>query len=143
LLYSDEKLFFFQLPASLPRLRKSASQAEQPKPASAAARGGEDAGQNDGEEDSDEDGGHNFKSQAEEISSGTIGKLVVYKSGKMRMKIGNFIYDVSSGADCAFLQNVVAVDPKGGQAFVLGDVSKRFVVSPNVDSLLKEKEKEK
>ena len=90
-------------------------------------------------EDGGEEGApHPFKSQAKEIPSGTVGKLVVYKSGKMRMKIGAFVYDVAAGADCSFLQNVVAVDIDGQKASVLGDISKRFVVSPNVDLLLSE-----
>lgn len=83
-----------------------------------------------------------FSSQAGDFHSGKIGKLVVFKSGKMRMKIGKVVYDVAAGTDCSFLQTVVAVDPGSGTACVLGDIHRKLIVSPNLDHLLKETKNE-
>ncbi|KAK9721887.1 hypothetical protein K7432_003072 [Basidiobolus ranarum] len=67
---------------------------------------------------------------------GLMGKLLVYKSGKTQIKIGDIIFDISPGSDCGFLQNIVAVDSDNKQAFVMGNVHKRFISTPNIDSLL-------
>jgi len=36
-----------------------------------------------------------FKSQIQETQEGRLGKLIIHKSGKMKLKLGNFVYDVS------------------------------------------------
>lgn len=67
---------------------------------------------------------------------GRIGRLLVYKSGKVKMQIGDIIMDVSQGSQCSFLQEIVAVDSSDKQAFVMGGVSKRLVCVPNLTHLL-------
>ncbi|GJJ77762.1 DNA-directed RNA polymerase III subunit RPC4 [Entomortierella parvispora] len=67
---------------------------------------------------------------------GKIGRLLIYKSGKVKMKVGDIVMDVSSGSECSFLQDVVVVDSNNKQAFVMGSVQKRMVCVPNLTQLL-------
>jgi len=79
------------------------------------------------------------KEESEETylqQEGRIGRLLVYKSGKIKMQIGDIIMDVSQGSECSFLQEIVAVDSNDKQAFVMGGVSKRLVCVPNLTHLL-------
>ncbi|KAG0371555.1 MAG: RNA polymerase III RPC4-domain-containing protein [Linnemannia gamsii] len=67
---------------------------------------------------------------------GKIGRLLIYKSGKVKMKVGDILMDVSSGSECSFLQDLVVVDSNNKQAFVMGSVEKRMVCVPNLTELL-------
>ncbi|KAF9175684.1 hypothetical protein BGX21_002787 [Mortierella sp. AD011] len=67
---------------------------------------------------------------------GKIGRLLIYKSGKVKMQIGDIVMDVSAGSECSFLQDVVVVDSNNKQAFVMGSVQKRMVCVPNLTQLL-------
>ena len=87
---------------------------------------------------------------------GVIGKLEIYQSGAIKMRLGNILYDVSpyvfqhsingtnavfstqvaAGTQASFLQHAVHLDLPNKRLCVLGEVSKRFVVSPNIDALL-------
>ena len=79
------------------------------------------------------------KNEVEEshlLQEGKIGRLLIYKSGKVKMKVGDIVMDVSSGSECSFLQDVVVVDANNKQAFVMGSVQKRMVCVPNLTQLL-------
>ncbi|KAG0032907.1 hypothetical protein BGZ81_009855 [Podila clonocystis] len=67
---------------------------------------------------------------------GKIGRLLIYKSGKVKMKVGDIIMDVSAGSECSFLQDIVVVDSNNKQSFVMGSVQKRMVCVPNLTQLL-------
>ncbi|KAG0327203.1 hypothetical protein BGZ99_008184 [Dissophora globulifera] len=67
---------------------------------------------------------------------GQIGRLLIYKSGKVKMQVGDIVMDVSSGSECSFLQDVVVVDSNSKEAFVMGSVQKRLVCVPNLTQLL-------
>ncbi|KAJ3015534.1 hypothetical protein HKX48_004559 [Thoreauomyces humboldtii] len=69
---------------------------------------------------------------------GRVGQLVVYKNGKMKLKMGDLTFEVSKGPRPAFLQNIVSVDDKQGAAYILGNVAERYVCVPDVESLLRE-----
>ncbi|KAG0246533.1 hypothetical protein BGX31_001404 [Mortierella sp. GBA43] len=78
------------------------------------------------------------KDESEEgyVQEGKIGRLLIYKSGKVKMQVGDIIMDVSSGSECSFLQEVVVVDTSDRQAFVMGAVEKRMICVPNLTHLL-------
>jgi len=44
------------------------------------------------------------KCRLSDLSEGKIGKLQVLSSGKMRLVLGDIMFDVSRGAPCGFLQ---------------------------------------
>lgn len=77
------------------------------------------------------------------FSEGHMGKLVIRKSGRTSLMLGNVVLDVSMGTKCGFLQDVVSIHPDsggGGDLSVLGHVSHRLICTPDFDSLLRAKQ---
>ncbi|XP_042039909.1 uncharacterized protein LOC121785520 [Salvia splendens] len=72
----------------------------------------------------------------EEFPEGYMGKMLVYKSGAVKFKLGGIMYNVSSGTACTFHQNVMAVNIKDKRCCNLGGPDMTAVVTPNIDSLL-------
>lgn len=115
------KMLFFQLPPNLPSVRRSTSVKGKEKaesPASSAA-------------DASERG-----CKLEDLSGGYMGKLVVYKSGAVKLKLGETLYDVSPGSDCIFAQDVAVVNTADKHFCSLGEVGKRGIITPDFDSFL-------
>ncbi len=75
------------------------------------------------------------------MPDGKIGNLKVYKSGKVKLVLGQdsqqqFQFNVDRGTDCHFAQELACVLPEESEVMFLGDVGKRMVVTPDVSSLL-------
>ncbi|ANB14151.1 Rpc53p [Sugiyamaella lignohabitans] len=68
-----------------------------------------------------------------DLPEGLIGKLRLHRSGKLTMVVGNITMDVSQGTECSFLQDVVVMDPDDKNAYLIGQVSKKMVLSPELD----------
>ncbi|ORX46619.1 hypothetical protein BCR36DRAFT_356649 [Piromyces finnis] len=68
---------------------------------------------------------------------GKIGKLVIYKSGKMKIKFGDILFDVNPGTDCNFYQNAFSFNTENQEGYILGDIRKRYICTPDIESLLK------
>ncbi|ORX87762.1 hypothetical protein BCR32DRAFT_289073 [Anaeromyces robustus] len=68
---------------------------------------------------------------------GKMGKLLIYKSGKMKIKIGDIYLDVNPGTDCNFYQNAFSFNIDKNEGYILGDIRKRFICTPDIESLLK------
>ncbi|XP_076005711.1 DNA-directed RNA polymerase III subunit RPC4 [Genypterus blacodes] len=76
-----------------------------------------------------------------DFPEGVLGKLQIRKSGKMELKLGDIVMDVSEGAAFSFLQQLVSVhqsDGRTGDMMVLGNVSHKLVLSPNFQALLEQ-----
>merc|ERR1712137_219278 len=71
-----------------------------------------------------------------DMPSGYIGKLLVYRSGKVKMKLGNILFDVSIGTPSTSLQHVAYISPEEQKALVLGTIKQRTIVTPNIEDLL-------
>ncbi|PAN37860.1 hypothetical protein PAHAL_7G128400 [Panicum hallii] len=71
-----------------------------------------------------------------ELPAGYMGKILVYRSGKVKMKIGDILFDVSSGSDCKFVQEVAAINTREKHCCTVGEISKRAVITPNIGCLL-------
>ncbi|KAJ0969358.1 hypothetical protein J5N97_022235 [Dioscorea zingiberensis] len=108
----DARMLFFQLPSSLPQEKKPASRKEV--------------------------GGRNC-CILQEIPPGFMGKMLVYRSGIVKMKLGDVLFDVSPGVDCIFPQDVVAINTDEKHCCILGNIDKRAVVSLDVEYLLSAK----
>jgi len=68
---------------------------------------------------------------------GVIGQLEIYKSGAVKMRLANgILLDVTAATQSSFLQQAVHVDRATKNLRVLGEVGRRFVVTPDIDSLL-------
>ncbi|XP_045925351.1 DNA-directed RNA polymerase III subunit RPC4 [Micropterus dolomieu] len=74
-----------------------------------------------------------------QFPEGFLGKLQIRKSGKVELKLGDIVMDVSEGAAFSFLQQLVSVrlsDGRTGDIMVLGNVHHKLVLSPDFQTLL-------
>jgi DNA-directed RNA polymerase III subunit RPC4 len=72
------------------------------------------------------------------LPEGYMGKLLVYKSGAVKMKLGEVLYDVSPGLKSEFAQDVMVVNTEQKNCCLVGDVYKHAVLTPDIDSILKD-----
>ncbi|KAK9102935.1 hypothetical protein Sjap_020189 [Stephania japonica] len=115
----NERMLFIQLPASLPSIKRSATAK------------GKDAADN-----SNPGRNKHLREKGcilEELKPGFMGKMLVYKSGAVKMKLGKIIYDMSPGSDCIFPQDVAAINTKEKQCCIMGGLNKRAVVTPDMN----------
>ncbi|XP_056102887.1 DNA-directed RNA polymerase III subunit RPC4 [Rhinichthys klamathensis goyatoka] len=73
-----------------------------------------------------------------DLQEGLVGKMLVRKSGKVQLILGNVTLDVALGTPCAFLQELVSVNTEGrrGDMSVLGHIKHKLVCSPDFQALL-------
>lgn len=115
-------MFFLHLPPNLPMLKQSATSNSQQKTNSSGAPGG----------------ARNPEKPCSlgELPAGFMGKMLVYRSGAIKLKLGDTLYDVSSGMNCDFSQDVVAINTTEKKFCIIGELNKRAVVTPDIDSVL-------
>lgn len=125
------KFVLFQLPSTLPEFKddytpppteetkKDEKTAAKPKPASARTLKKKQEVK---------------KSEVIEQSelNGRIGALRVHRSGKVTVRIGDVIMDVTNGANTTFFQDVISLNAseENPSAIYLGQVEDKFVVTP-------------
>ncbi|XP_029383722.1 DNA-directed RNA polymerase III subunit RPC4 isoform X2 [Echeneis naucrates] len=76
-----------------------------------------------------------------QLPEGLLGKLQIRKSGKVELKLGDIVMDVSEGAAFSFLQQLVSVhlaNGRTGDMIVLGNVQHKLVLSPDFQALLRQ-----
>ena len=71
-----------------------------------------------------------------DLPSGYLGKLLVYRSGKVQMKIGDILFDVNIGTASTCHQQVAFISAEEKKATILGSIKQRTVVTPNIEHLL-------
>ncbi|KAJ7767463.1 RNA polymerase III RPC4-domain-containing protein [Mycena maculata] len=77
------------------------------------------------------------KTEENPVIDGIIGSLEVYRSGAVKMRLHNgILLDVTAATQPSFLQHAVCLDLSQKRLTVLGEVNKRFVVSPDIEALL-------
>ncbi|KAF8582791.1 hypothetical protein K439DRAFT_1661677 [Ramaria rubella] len=162
----QEKLYFFQFPQPFPtfsvpeegdtvdvdamavddyKLQDSIG-AEKGKKVSFApdAKPPAPNGQHDPEKggDTSKDGAKTASTSVEKSIDGVIGQLEVHRSGMIKMRLNNgMLLDVTAATQPSFLQHAVFLDPTAKKMHVIGEVNRRFMVSPDVDKLLEELDK--
>ncbi|KAI0766934.1 RNA polymerase III RPC4-domain-containing protein [Trametes elegans] len=115
----QERLYFFQFPNPFPVFK--APQDTNMK----------DKGKAEGEA-GDETG----KKEQPKVD-GVAGQLEIYESGAVKLRLGNgIVMDVTAATQPSFLQHAVHVDSTNKRLCVLGEVNRRFVVTPDIDTLL-------
>uniref|UniRef100_A0A1D1XF31 DNA-directed RNA polymerase III subunit RPC4 n=1 Tax=Anthurium amnicola TaxID=1678845 RepID=A0A1D1XF31_9ARAE len=112
------RMLFFQLPVSLPLGRRP----------DVTAKGKEVGGKRAGVSEKG--------CSLDDLPAGFMGKMLVYKNGAVKMKLGDAVFDVSPGSECIFAQDVMAINTQQKHCCVLGELNKRAIVRPDVDSLL-------
>ncbi|GJT39475.1 DNA-directed RNA polymerase III subunit RPC4 [Tanacetum coccineum] len=65
-----------------------------------------------------------------------MGKMLVYKIGAVKLKVGDHLYNVSGGLDCSFAQDVVAMNTEEKHCCNIGEVNKRAIIAPDINSIL-------
>ncbi|GAA0148358.1 DNA-directed RNA polymerase [Lithospermum erythrorhizon] len=119
---SEESLIFFQLPTNMPIPKQSVTQ---------------DANQTDEKLKISKDSvPHRNSFHLNELPAGFMGKMLVYKSGAVKLKLGDTLYDVSSGLNSNFAQDVAGINTKDKHCCIVGELSKRAIVTPDIDSIL-------
>lgn len=124
-------LFFFQTPPNLPLARDGRPAGGQEYLASLAS--GSEA-----TSDAAKTGG---PAALTELSAGQLGELIVRRSGKVTLRIGDHLLDVTSGTACSIDQEVVAmsIPQQVGQdvhLHRLGKLHERLIITPDLDHLL-------
>ncbi|KAM3591884.1 uncharacterized protein V6R79_008986 [Siganus canaliculatus] len=137
-----EELFFMQLPDCLP----AAASAQKVDPASRPPT------DKPGKKDCKADDKRPAQTQGatakhmscpvlSQLPEGFLGKLQIRKSGKVELKLGDIVLDVSEGAAFSFLQQLVSVhlcEGQTGDMMVLGNVHHKLVLSPDFQALLRQ-----
>ncbi|GMI95362.1 hypothetical protein like AT5G09380 [Hibiscus trionum] len=116
-----EKMFFFQLPINLPIPKQSASRKGKEKVEKSVSSERAAALKN--------------SRRLEELPAGHVGKMLVYKSGAVKLKLGETVLDVSPGIGGVFAQNVVAINTGDKQCCIIGELGRKAIVTPDFSSL--------
>lgn len=64
-----------------------------------------------------------------DLPAGYIGRLRFHKSGKVTLKLGNLVLDVSKGTECLSMQELVSHGGDSTEAYRLGNVNMRLNVT--------------
>jgi len=131
---AQDMLYLFKLPSALPcvapasrpdndekghRRGKQQQQQQQQQQATAAAAGLA-----------------NKPAHLRQLPSGQLGKLLIFQSGKVKLQIGDILFDVTAGLPCVARQDAVALNSHGKALVQLGPVTQRAVVCPDVWQLM-------
>ncbi|KAJ8420780.1 hypothetical protein Cgig2_022646 [Carnegiea gigantea] len=119
---SEPRMMFLQLPMTIPAMKRAAGAAGQSSTS-----------------DSNSSSSANPMIKAcglRDLQAGAMGKMVVYKSGAVKLKLGDTLYDVNPGSDCIFSQDVVTINTKEKNCCAVGELQKRAILTPDVDSIL-------
>ncbi|KAI0255862.1 RNA polymerase III RPC4-domain-containing protein [Lactifluus subvellereus] len=134
----QERLYFFQFPSPFPTFVSSSSTQSDPG-------GKRSVSESQGKHVSFSDDTKPPASVPEDVDEekppthvdGVIGQLEIYQSGVVKMRLANgILMDVTAATQPSFLQQAVHVDRASKDLRVLGEISRRFVVTPDIDSLL-------
>ncbi|KAI1900852.1 hypothetical protein AGOR_G00054120 [Albula goreensis] len=73
------------------------------------------------------------------LNEGLVGRLIIRKSGRVQLILGQITLDLALGTPCAFLQELVSVstgEGRTGDLSVLGHIKHKLVCSPDFQALL-------
>ena len=159
---ADDELLFFQLPSVMPKFEEHI-QNEGDKEGEGEEGGDEEEDKKDKKKDEDVEMKDKVKLEKglppaakipaleeamqslelSEMPEGQIGKLVVYKSGKMKLKVGDVLLEVQQGMRSSFLEDVMVLDTESDdkkKVIELGHIVQKFVCMPDMDALLEGEE---
>ncbi|KAL9677031.1 hypothetical protein QQ045_005257 [Rhodiola kirilowii] len=71
-----------------------------------------------------------------ELPAGHMGKMLVYKNGDVKFKLGDVLFNVSSGLDCVFGQDAVVINTANKDYCPVVEINKRGVLTPDLDSII-------
>ncbi|KAG8381537.1 hypothetical protein BUALT_Bualt06G0132000 [Buddleja alternifolia] len=129
----EPQMIFFQFPPNLPLSKRPVSVNKKEKADNSKVKGKEKVGSS-----TNPVSGHTSRTGCSlaELPEGHMGKMLVYKSGAVKLKLGDALFDVSPGSECISAQNVAAINTSGKHFCLIEDLNKRAIVMPDIDSLL-------
>uniref|UniRef100_A0A182SJA4 DNA-directed RNA polymerase III subunit RPC4 n=1 Tax=Anopheles maculatus TaxID=74869 RepID=A0A182SJA4_9DIPT len=76
-----------------------------------------------------------------DLAEGYIGKLIRYRSGKVKLMLGDIMFDVNLGMDTGFLQELVSINTnqaeRNGNIINIGTINAKLSASPDWEYLFK------
>ncbi|XP_074526723.1 DNA-directed RNA polymerase III subunit RPC4 [Halichoeres trimaculatus] len=132
-LSKGDELFFMQLPDSLPG--QPPTKEHRPVKTEVQSEDGQSVLlKTETQEEEEEENNCSLK----DLREGLVGKMLVRKSGRVQLILGQVTLDVSLGTSCSFLQELVSIGTEGrmGDLTVLGNVKHKMVCSPDFEALL-------
>lgn len=73
---------------------------------------------------------------------GRVGSLKVYRDGRVEMHFTRkdpaqpLVMELTGGSQTSFLQDLAVLDPVKREAYILGEIQRKFVCSPGVEGML-------
>lgn len=85
------------------------------------------------------------RTSMKDLEEGKIGKLLRYKSGKVKMVLGNTFFDVNMGIEAGFLQDVMSIntnrEERSGNMINLGPIQAKLTVTPDWEHLMEQEDR--
>ena len=134
-----DRFLLFQMPHMLPLFDELNAKKEN---ADITLEDTEKSGEKDSEKDSDKVLKRKSKKTSkrkehvlQEELTGHVGSIRIHKSGKLSIKIGNSIMDISKASESTFLQDVIALneDPDAPGVELFGRVEGKVMITPSFD----------
>uniref|UniRef100_A0A182PP91 DNA-directed RNA polymerase III subunit RPC4 n=1 Tax=Anopheles epiroticus TaxID=199890 RepID=A0A182PP91_9DIPT len=76
-----------------------------------------------------------------DLAEGYIGKIIKYRSGKVKLKLGEIMFDISLGMDTGFLQELVSINTnpveRSGNMINISTINTKLNASPDWEYLFK------
>ncbi|MCO5572810.1 hypothetical protein L7F22_026569 [Adiantum nelumboides] len=123
----EDRYLFFQLPSFLPFSKPSAG---------ALAKGFENSNFKSANRNSTRPDYSGPSTWLEDLPPGQMGKLLVYKSGAVKLQLGGTSFEAVAGSQCVFAQELVGINATTQHCCFLGDVTKRIVIVPSLNEFL-------
>lgn len=118
----EASMLFVQLPPTMPMIKRSATAVGPEIKESSRPSGGARAIEK--------------TCRLDELPAGYMGKVLVYRSGAVKLKLGDTLYDVSPGMNSIFAQDVVAINRGEETCCVVAEIEKRVTLIPDVDAII-------
>jgi DNA-directed RNA polymerase III subunit RPC4 len=67
---------------------------------------------------------------------GQIGRLDVFRDGRVQFRFNDIVMEVTGGSQSSFLQQVMILNGEEKKATTLGELHRKFVVAPEIESML-------
>ncbi|WCJ42775.1 RNA polymerase III RPC4 [Euphorbia peplus] len=115
----DATMFFLRLPPALPNIKRSAT---------ADVHGVNEKSVTPKE--------HGVEKSEDYLPGGIMGKMLVYRSGAVKLKLGDTLFDVSPGMDRVFAEDVTYVNTAEKRYTIVSEINKRATITPDVDAII-------